>query len=95
MLPDIEYPFSYTLPLTVSEFNSYRTFFVCFAGSRIIVLQCYAKHGISVVKQAHEMGMMGPGWVWIGTDGITGSVSIIYDICYLNDLLAVSLFKSL
>ncbi|CAH1790253.1 unnamed protein product [Owenia fusiformis] len=40
-------------------------------GCRVILLNTYTPMALSVLKQAHNMGMMGRGWLWIGTDGIT------------------------
>jgi hypothetical protein len=45
-------------------------------GARVIILNCFAEQGLVVLEQAEREGMMAEGWMWIGTDGITGTVSI-------------------
>ena len=45
-------------------------------GSRVIVLNCFASAAEHVLDQAHTMGMMEAGWVWVVTDGTTGFVSL-------------------
>ncbi|XP_064645705.1 glutamate receptor 2-like isoform X2 [Lineus longissimus] len=42
-------------------------------GARVVILNCYAEHGVVVLQQAENEGMMTEGWMWIGTDGITGT----------------------
>lgn len=43
----------------------------------MIVLNCYASAGEIVFENAHHLGMMTSGWVWVVTDGITGFVSTL------------------
>ena len=47
------------------------------AGVRVILLNCLWNFGSEVLRQANEKGMMGSGWAWVVTDGITGSVSLM------------------
>ncbi|XP_074655670.1 glutamate receptor ionotropic, kainate 2-like [Tubulanus polymorphus] len=40
-------------------------------GARVIVLNCLDAHGVHVLKQAHNEGMVQSGWMWVVTDAIT------------------------
>ena len=45
------------------------------AGARVVLLNCLEVFGVRVLEQARDLGMTRPGWAWIVTDGMTGSVS--------------------
>ena len=47
--------------------------------ARVIVLNCHAKGSFSIFKQAHRMGMLDKGFVWILTEGITGAHHFLAD----------------
>lgn len=51
----------------------------------MVILNCIATFGRRVLDQARDLGMTEPGWAWIVTDGITGSVRRAY---YLITCLA-------
>ncbi|XP_035694465.1 uncharacterized protein LOC118428488 [Branchiostoma floridae] len=44
------------------------------SGARIIILNCVVEYGKVILKQAHDHGMVGAGWQWLVTVGITGSI---------------------
>ena len=51
------------------------TLITLLAGARIILLNCLAEHAAVVLEQARAEGMLEAGWVWVLTDGVTGTVS--------------------
>ena len=50
-------------------------FITLHAGVRVILLNCLSEFGVEVLRQAKDKGMTGPGWAWVVTDGMTGSVN--------------------
>ncbi|CAH1273266.1 GRIK2 [Branchiostoma lanceolatum] len=44
------------------------------SGARIIILNCVVEYGKVILKQARDHGMVGAGWQWLVTVGISGSI---------------------
>ena len=40
---------------------------------RVVALSCEGRHAKTVLRQAHEAGLLKESFIWIVTDGITGS----------------------
>ena len=62
--------------------------------SRVVVLNCEARYGKVVLREAHRMNLLTDGYVWIVTDGITGNPEHLKENgrypSYLEGLIGIS-----
>ena len=66
-----------TLPSVLSSCFAKARRSINIAGVRVIIMNCLWQFGIEVMEEAHRHEMTGPGWAWLTTDGMTGTVCIV------------------